>query len=57
LPFSQSCSIGFTEVGHAELLEDALARADGSLYKGKQGGRDRLAQAQRKRANRRQVPA
>jgi diguanylate cyclase (GGDEF)-like protein len=45
VPFSQSCSIGFTEVGHGELLEQALARADGSLYKGKQGGRDRLAQA------------
>jgi diguanylate cyclase (GGDEF)-like protein len=45
VPFGQSCSIGFTEVEHGELLERALARADGSLYDGKERGRDRIARA------------
>jgi diguanylate cyclase (GGDEF)-like protein len=45
VPLAQNCSIGFTEVEHGELFEQALARADRLLYVAKESGRDRVAQA------------
>ncbi|NVN52809.1 diguanylate cyclase [Mycolicibacterium hippocampi] len=43
MPSSQTCSIGYTTVGHEETLLESVVRADKALYEAKMRGRNQLS--------------